>query len=69
MEPPPSRRGRLLTRWLACCVRCGPLQVCALPSPESLLQALRELDASKLKPYVRGDAAGLVSAIDKLMGF
>ena len=38
-------------------------------TPETLAQAVRSLDASKLKPYPMGSPQGIADAIHRLMAF
>ncbi|PNW74114.1 hypothetical protein CHLRE_13g585850v5 [Chlamydomonas reinhardtii] len=38
-------------------------------APEQLLAAVRSFDPARLKPYVKGSAAGMAAAIDKQLGF
>ena len=38
-------------------------------TPETLAQAVRKLDASRLKPYPKGSPQGIADAIHRLMGF
>lgn len=47
-------------------LRHVPHQECA--TPDELTGAVLRLDAAKLKPYARGDASGIVAAIDALTG-
>jgi hypothetical protein len=38
-------------------------------TPATLVDAVRQLKASKLVPYEKGSPRGIVAAIDELMGF
>ena len=38
-------------------------------TPERLVQAVRALDVSRLKPYPKGSPQGIADAIHRLMGF
>ena len=41
----------------------------ASATPETLVQAVRKLDVSRLKPYPKGSPQGIANAINRLMGF
>jgi beta-1,4-N-acetylglucosaminyltransferase len=38
-------------------------------TPDTLVDAIQRMDVSSLREYPKGDASGIVTAIDKLMGF
>lgn len=41
----------------------------AAPDTDELLAALQRVVRGELRPYKKGDATGIVRAIDKMMGF